>query len=362
MISKFDKYIISLFLKYTIVVQIVVGVISLLASAAMHTDLIDKYKVGIVEVLIFDMMKIPYLLYTTMPMSIVISTMLVILTLIKNNELMAYVSLGGKIRNLIQPFLISGVVVALLLVLTANTINPKVMYMREKYAAEIIYKKEMDIRPSLTNIWMKLHGNKFIHITALDPDKMEFHYVTEYTLNDKLQVESIETYNSAKKDGDKWKLFNQKKYDMMNVPKKTYDVRNITMTKPIFDELSKMPFLKPQFVSIGDIYKVAEVMKNQNVNTSKYMLQIYKIFAHAISVLVIILVIFPLCVDFNRNHSYIKAAAKSLGVGFAFWMSVASCSSLGKNGVLSPFMSSFLPIILFACLAVYIIYRREHAM
>jgi lipopolysaccharide export system permease protein len=344
------------------VVQVVVGMISLLANAAMHTDMMDKYSVSIGDILMFDMMKVPYLLYTTMPMSIVISTMLVMLTLIKNNELVAYVALGGKIRNLIQPFLLAGFLVSLLLILTANTINPKVMYMREKFAAERIYKKDIDIRPSLTNIWMKLQGNKFIHITALDPDKMEFHYVTEYTLNDNLQVESIETYNSAKRDGDKWKLFNQKKYDMMYVPKKTYDVRNLTTEKPIFDELSTMPFLKPQFVSIVDIYKVAEVMKNQNVNTSKYMMQIYKIFAHAISVLVIITVIFPLCVDFNRNHSYIKVAAKSLLVGFAFWMSVASCASLGKNGVLSPFMSSFLPIIMFAGLAVYIIYRREHAM
>jgi len=360
--GKFDKYIIALFLKYTVVVQVVVAVISLLANAAMHTDLVDKYQVTLWQVIVYDFMKVPYLLYTTMPMSIVISTMLVMLTLIKNNELVAFVSLGGKIRDLIMPFFYSGIVVSLLLILMANTINPKVMYMREKYAAEIIYKKEIDVRPSLTNIWMKLKGNRFIHITALDPEKMEFHYVTEYTLNDKLQVESIETYNSAKRAGDKWKLFNQKKYDMMEVPKKTYDVRNITTTKEIFDELSTMPFLKPQYVSIGDIYKVAEVMKNQKVNTSKYMMQIYKIFAHAISVLVIILVIFPLCVDFNRNHSYIKVAAKSLLVGFAFWMTVASCSSLGKNGVLSPFMSSFVPIILFSAIAIYIVYRREHAM
>lgn len=362
MITLFDRYIIKLFLKYTVVVQFFIAIISLLANTAMHTKMVDKFNASFTSIMVFDTLKIPYLLYSTMPMSIVISTMMVMIILIKNNELIAYVSLGGKVRNLIRPFMAAGLVVSISLIFMANTLNPKIMYIRAKYSAKHIYKKaDLDIRPNLIDIWMKLHDNDFIHILNVDPVKMEFDYVTEYHMNKDAQVDSIETYNSAKKHGKQWQLFNQKRYIMSPIPKKIYEKRNVITDKPIFDELSKMPFLKPQYVSISDIYKVADIMKNQSVNTDKYYSQIYKIFAHAISVLVLILTIFPLCINFSRNHSYIKVAAKSISMGFGYWMLMASCGSLGKTGVLNPFMSNFLPIFIYAGLAAFLIYRREHA-
>lgn len=362
MITLFDKYIIKLFLKYTIVVQFFIGVISLLASTALHTKMVDKFNASFINIMVFDILKIPYLLYSTMPMSIVVSTMMVMIILIKNNELIAYVSLGGKVRNLIRPFLAGGLVVAVFLIFMANTLNPKIMYFRAQYSAKHIYKKaDLDIRPNLIDIWLKMHGNNFIHILNVDPVKMEFDYVTEYHMNKDLQVESIETYNSAKPHGKQWRIFNQKKYIMSPIPKKVSENRNMITNKPVFDELSKMPFLKPQYVSISDIFKVADIMNKQSINTDKYYSQIYKIFAHAASVIVIIMTIFPLCINFNRNHSYIKVAAKSISVGFGYWMLMASCLSLGKTGVLTPFLSNFVPILIYAALAAFLIYRREHA-
>lgn len=361
MISKFNKYIITLFIKYTLVIQIFIGIITLLANTAMHTKMSDRYNAPFLDILLYDLLKVPYLLYSTMPMSIVFSTMFVMITIVKNNELLAYVSLGGRIRNFILPFITGGAVVAIFLIIAANYINPKVMYFRESYAAQHIFKRKVEIRPNLTDIWMKLQDNKFIHITAVDPDKMEFHYVTEYTLDSNLKILSIEIYNSAKQEGDKWRIFNQKIYTMNPIPQKTSQKRDTVTDKPIFDELSEMPFLRPQYVSITDIYKIAEIMKNQNMRTTKYDMQIYKIFAHALSVIVIIMTIFPLCINFNRNQSYIKVAVYSVSMGFGYWMLVASCLSLGKNSVLGPFMANFFPIILFSGIAAYLIYRREHA-
>jgi lipopolysaccharide export system permease protein len=108
--------------------------------------------------------------------------------------------------------------------------------------------------------------------------------------------------------------------------------------------------------------KTSEIMKRQDLNTAKYDLQLYKSYAHAISVPVIILVIFPLCIGFNRNHSYIMVASKSLFTGFAYWMTMASFQSLGKTGLFSPLAANFIPLGIFMVLALVLIYRREHAL
>ncbi len=105
--------------------------------------MLNEYNITFYTLIIYDVMKIPYLLYTTMPMTIVVSTMLVMVSLLKSNELLAYVSLGGKIRNMALPFFISGFILAGLLYYAADTINPKTMLKREKYAYEHIKKEEI---------------------------------------------------------------------------------------------------------------------------------------------------------------------------------------------------------------------------
>jgi lipopolysaccharide export system permease protein len=170
MISKFNLYIIKLFAKYTIIVQIFVAIISLVANTFQHTKYLSEYNITFTTLLIFDFLKTPYLLYSTMPMTIVISTMFVMITLLKNNELLAYVSLGGKIRNLAVPFIIGGALMSVLLFVMADSLNPKVMFEREKFASEHIRKKRFVIQGKLTDLWLKENDRTFVSIGIMDPE------------------------------------------------------------------------------------------------------------------------------------------------------------------------------------------------
>ncbi len=131
--------------------------------------MLNEYNITFYTLIIYDVMKIPYLLYTTMPMTIVVSTMLVMVSLLKSNELLAYVSLGGKIRNMALPFFISGFILAGLLYYAADTINPKTMLKREKYAYEHIKKKKFRASGKLTDLWLKETDDVFLNIDFMDP-------------------------------------------------------------------------------------------------------------------------------------------------------------------------------------------------
>lgn len=360
--SKFNIYIIKLFVKYTITVQLFVAIISLIANTFQHTKMLSEYSISFATLLMYDSMKIPYLLYTTMPMTIVISTMLVIVTLLKNNELTAYVALGGKIRSLAYPFLISGILLSGLLYFSADVINPKIMLKREKFAFENIKKKKFNLSGKLTDMWLKESDNKFVNISVMDPVSEKIVGIREYILNDDFQVDSIITYDSASRTDTGWIEKNRNTYTMSPVPKLTESSDVRTEERELFDELTSLPVLSPKYLSISEMKRTSEIMKKQDINTAKYDLQLYGTYAHVVSVLVIILVIFPLCIGFNRNHSHIAVASKSIFTGFGYWLLMASLKSLGKTGLLSPFTANFLPIGLFIILAVVLIYRRERAL
>jgi len=360
--NKFNKYIIALFIKFTLIVQVFVGIISLIANTFQHTKMLNEYDITFFTLLMYDTMKIPYLLYTTMPMTIVVSTMLVMVTLLKNNELLAYVSLGGKIRNLALPFFLSGMIISGLLYFAADYINPKVMLEREKFSYKYIKKRDFNITGKLTDLWLKETEDRFVNISVMDPVQKTILNITEYHLDDSFQVDTITSYDSASYNGSQWVLKNVKEYVMDPVPALSRSESEITQTRKLFDEMTSLPVLKPQYLSLKEIKRIAGILKKQNLNTAKYQLQMYKTYAHALSVIVIILVIFPLCIGFSRNHSYVAVASKSLFTGFAYWIAMASAQSLGKTGLFSPFAASFLPIGIFVVLSAVLIYRRERAL
>lgn len=359
--TKFNKYIIKLFIKYIFVVQVFVGIITLVANTFQHTKMLSEYGISFYTLLIYDLMKVPYLLYTTMPMTIVVSTMLVMVTLLKNNELLAYVSLGGKIRSLVTPFLLSGLVLAGVLYFAADYINPKVMLEREKFSFENIKKKTFNISGKLTDLWLKETDSSFINISLMDPAQRQLLNVTEYHLNDDFQVGEIVTYDSATAEGDEWVISNYRLYEMYPVPTRSKSIDSFSEKRELFDELTSLPVLKPQYLSLKEIKRISAIMKKQDLNAAKYELQLYKSYAHAASVVVIILVIFPLCIGFSRNHSYISVASKSLFTGFAYWLIMASFQSLGKTGLFGPAAANFIPVAAFMLLSAVLIYRRERA-
>jgi len=344
------------------VVQVFVAIISLIANTFQHTKMLEEYDISFFTLVMYDLMKTPYLLYSTMPLTIVISTMLVMVTLLKSNELLAYVSLGGQIRRIAIPFVISGAIVAGVLYISADLLVPKVMLAREKYSYKHIKKRTFTVSSKLTDMWLKENDSKFINISLMDPMQKQIYGVTEYNLDDKFQVDSIVKYDSAIFKEDKWIINNIKTFTMTPVPMLQNTQNELKQDRELFDELTSLPTLKPQYLSLKEVRRIASVLRKQNLNAAKYELQLYKHYSHAISVIVIVLVIFPLCIGFSRNHSYMAVASKSLFTGFAYWMMQASLISLGKTGVMSPVFSCFAPIALFMVLAAVLIFRRERAL
>jgi len=359
MISKFNLYVVKLFAKYTVIVQLFVAVISLIANTFQHTKYLTEYNISFLTLVAYDLLKTPYLLYSTMPITIVIATMFVMITLLKSNELLAYVSLGGKIRNLAIPFVTGGVALALIMVFMANSLNPKVMYIREKFSSENIKKKKFVIKGKLTDLWLKENDQKFINMGLIDSENGKIIDVTEYHINEDFNVENITQYDMAQRSDDKWTFKNVRTFKMSPVPKIIEQHEEQTFKRELFDELTSLPVMKPKYLSIAEIRRIKDIMKRQNLSATKYEIQLYKIYAHVLSVIVIILTIFPLCVGFGRNHSYINVAGKSILTGLGFWMLKASSFSLGKTGLLNPFISNFLPIIVFTIIATLLIYSRE---
>ncbi|WP_022850064.1 LptF/LptG family permease [Limisalsivibrio acetivorans] len=358
--KRFHLYMLRLFIKYTLIVQVFVIILNVIANSFHHTKLMAKYDVSFYSILIFDIIKIPYSIHESMPMAMAITAMLTMVTLVRSNELLAFVTLGGKLRSLVYPFLIIGVFTSGLLVWMGDTVNPWIELERKRYETEVFDREQFVLKGKLTNTWMRSEEG-FVHFELIDPIDKSFRGVSRYRLDNSFEIDRLERIESVTPSGDKWKLENIEIFSLVPVPELVEQIDVAVEDNPMFSDLADLPVNQPKFLSIAELGRIIDILENQGLDASKYKLMLYKNFSHALSVIIILLLVFPLSVNYSRHRSYVLSAVYSLSAAFGYWVIMGSAQSIAKTGVVSPLVASITPHILFAGLAFYLIYSRERS-
>jgi lipopolysaccharide export system permease protein len=323
-------------------------------------DMIKKYDASILNIFYFEIIKVPQAIYDTLPITIVAATLFVMITLIKQNELVAFVSIGGKIRNIAIPFLLVGVVLSILLFILSEKINPKIELARERYKTEKIKKKHFVERNKLRNLWIKSENRTFINVNIIDPIGKRFRGLKEYYLDKDYKLYKIlEVAEGIYKGDKKWEFHNEKIYDLNPVPTLSSSKVMLVTKNSTLTGLINLPGDNHKYLNAEDFKVIIDLYKEKGLNVDKYLLYYYKMFAHPLSILVLIISVLPMSITLSRHHSYIKIASSALATGFAYWILNATLFSLSKTGIVSPFVANFLPHILLTIFAIFYTVKRE---
>ncbi len=356
----FQKYVLKNFLKYIFVVGLFVTLMSLISSTMGESKDLSQYYYSMIDFVILQIYAIALNLNVTMPAITTIAAVIVIITLMRTNELLAYVSLGGTITKLAIPFVIVGVFVSSLMMFWEYEVIPNVRVAREELRANM-QGRSYNRTATYVNIWMMESGNKLIHINFIDMIGGIINGVTEYYINDKYEIAKIDKIASAKKKGDLWEISSRNSTDIsINPPIVTESQQGALIHNDLWDDLMKVAVVEVRALSPTQLNTLSNIMANHGMNTNQYDMLFYSKYANAISVIVLLILTFPIAINFSRNYSVVKNAAVTLVLGLTFWVFQASSLSIGNTGLLSPFMANFLPIFVFIGVSAFIIYMREY--
>ncbi|TYB32401.1 MAG: LptF/LptG family permease [Flexistipes sinusarabici] len=356
----FNRYLIKLFFRKLIFVQLFILVIYTSFLVLQHTEYIGEYGSSVLEILIFDLMKTPYSLYQTMPVAVIAATIFTVLAMVKNHEILAYVSLGGRIRNIAAVFFGAGLVVGIFLFFIGEYVNPKIEYARDKYEKEAIEGKEYNPLGELYDLWVKESDNRFINVSVVDPVDKVLVNVVEYFYNSEGKIVKIVDFDRGIYNGSEWILKDYKVYDTRNIPKMVDNVSSKAVKSEAYNNIVSIINSNPKLLTLDELNRLIGLYRSKGLNADKYKLLFYNKFAHPLSIIVLILLIVPLTISFSRQHSYITLAARAMFAGFGFWLAVASCESMGRAGIITPFLANFIPHIIFSVLIVFMFYKKEY--
>ena len=403
-----ERYILKENFKPFVVSLFVATFVMLLDKIIDLLNLIIDKKLDFVTIISVFGLSLPFMLALSVPMAILLASIMSFGRLSVDNELVAFKSCGINIYTLMRPTVIAALLVSIFMVFFNNAILPETnhmlknlmikanyrrpvtaivpgtfttlkkytIYVKERVDEELsgilIYSRESTKFPQTIsaergNIFLSNGGNSLKAVlyngqmherNPKEPDKYQVSQFKKFTLN---LPDLGYKMNEASSDyrGDR-ELSSRAMMDIISGKKEEIIVLNESTEKL----LNKIEKLKEDTLSIirkKDLKKNTnslkikkDKIKTLEADIRKYEVEVHKKYAIAFACLIFVLIGAP-----------VGMMTKTTGVGMAFSVSAFvfliyyGCLTLGEEladkGVISPFLAMWIANIIFSIIGVYII-------
>ncbi|MCX8084803.1 MAG: LptF/LptG family permease [Calditerrivibrio sp.] len=359
--KRFNKYFLLLLLKNFIISQTFIYFLYMFFMFFTQSKMIARYGASFKDILIYDIIKSPVFLEHTLPISFILSVVFTFIILIRTSEITAYVSIGGNLFSLIRMLFLSSLFISFAMFLLTDFIVPVSQMKSNEYKAKYIEKKEEVKVSSLNNIWFR-DGNNFIQIGTVDIINQKIFDVKFIEISQNGEITKVKFI--AQGDflkNNLWEFKNYKEINTSDDPKVTANISKLQIENELFTKILNYSSISlPKELTIQQLKKIIKFYKSKGLDYSKHLRFYYNKFANIFNVIILLITIIPYIVDISRGFSYIKIATNGILVIFSFYILQSTFISLGKSGVLSPFLSNFLTYFIFIFVAIYGYYKKKN--
>ena len=365
--STISLYVIKLFLKNIFIALLLVIMMLFLSAAYGAVGSLAGYDYTIIQFIIFTFYAALLDINKVIPISIALSVMMTILMLMRSNEMLAYITIGGSIVKLSIPFLVIGILISGVMIVMEYKVVPVAKTKKEVWRGIVKGYKTNNIVTGFNNTWFVGHDKVITNIGFVSITDKKVYNVVEYML-DNNSIRNIVKIGviSKKEDGEnkgQWVADSITVHNIStNPPKITHiDSRVLREGTSIWDQMVSLSTTNEKALTPKELYTMIQISKSKGINSSSYEINLYYKLASALSVIVLVLFLFPISIDFSRNYSIVKNATITFSFALVFIISQTIGKALGDKGALSPITATFGPLILFLILSVFLIYSRSRA-
>ena len=366
--NKFYLYTIKLLLKNLFIVALLILMILLLSSFYGIVTTLSGYNHTMKDVFVISFITSLVDINKVVPMITALAVMVTMLVLMRSNEMLAYMTIGGSIGKLVFPFLIVGIAISSLM-----------MYIEYKVVSEARLSKDNELRRikngKITNsvtgfndTWFVDHDEGITNIGFVSITDKKVYNVTEYFLDNNsvkyiVNIEVISKKEVAENNEGQWVAENITVNNISKNPPEITHIKERVLREgtSIWDQMVSLSTTNIKALTPKELYTIVQISKSKGINSSAYEISLYYKIASALSVIILVLFLFPISINFSRNFSIVKNATITFSLALIFILSQNIGRALGDKGALSPFTATFGPLILFLILSIILIYSRSRA-
>jgi len=306
--------------------------------------------------LIFEyiLYRIPVVIFQwILPYAVLLATLLTLGTLSRNSEITAMKAGGISLYRITFPLLFITLLISFCSFLGNEYLVPYTDQ-RAQYLSDVKVRK---VKPSSFfknyKIWYRSDQHIY-NIRLVDPQKKVLEGFTFYQFNNHFQCTQRVDAREAKWVDGKWKFYEGA---IRNFDEKG----SIQMTSfkemdfPLTENWESFQTIERQSseMSYAELRTYIQKIQSAGYDATRYLVDLYAKYSYPLLNLIMVLIGIPFSLKTSRSGGVAISIGISVLIGFAYGVTFYVFLSFGKSGILSPFLSSWIPTLLFALAGIF---------
>jgi lipopolysaccharide export system permease protein len=317
-------------------------------------DLFIKNKAPFHLIFLYLLYKIPEVIFQwTLPYGVLLATLLTLGMFSRHSEVTAMKAGGVSLYRITSPLFIIALFISLCAFLGNEFLVPNTNQ-KVRYLLSVQLRKE-PLSSFFKNykIWYRSDHHVF-NIQMLDPKQKALKGFTLYDLEDNFRCKQRIDARDAKWINGTWKFHDGAVRDFDEKGSiQTTLFRDLELFLPETWESFQGIERQSREMSYSELRTYIQKIQSAGYDSTRYLVDLYAKLSYPFLNLIMILIGVPFALKTGRSGGVALSIGISVMIGFAYGVTFYIFLSFGKSGVLSPFLSSWIPTILFGLAGVF---------
>lgn len=359
---RLDRYIVREFLRTFFIIFFSFAVVFIVIDVIDNLPRLLRAGASLDQALLYYLLRIPYLVVLTSPVTVLLSGLFMMNSLAKHNETVAIRAAGISIKRAMLPLFGVGLVISLCVAAMGEYLLP----FAETTRSELYNVKIKGEQPEDQMLKARIHyqgsGNDFYYFGFFDGYKNTLRIIDKTQIDfETKEISERITATSANWDGDKWIL-------------QDCDIRRFVDGRQVYATFlpsTDMPILEvePQdFVRITkktlalnflELWDYIGRIQKLGEDASREIVDLHMKISYPLTNLIVIFFFIPIATANTRSKGRGWVFMLGLLVCFSYLIVVRVSQSLGYNNLIPPVWAAWAPNLAFSLLGFAFLYKAE---
>ena len=359
MLKLADRYIIKMFLSRVFLLLIIFNVIFLLVDVVEHLDYIIESDISSSQMYLYYTYALPWYTSLGFPMALLLGVVFTTGILQKNNELTAIKAAGISIKRITVSLLLMGIAFCFISFYFENIIVSHFLEKRHDLGSEHNLVRVRHKNNS-KNIFRQESKNKILGINNYSYREEKGRNIFIQTFNNNNLVSRFDTKEMS------WNKINK------NWEVKKFLIREWLNDSLIYKEYTQdttlnlnfgptdltQSLIKPEEMNYWELKDFVKKINKFGINEPKWAVNMH--FKTAFACTSFLMILFGISLSIRKPRSNIAVGVGlSISVIFIYYAAIMTGRSIGYKGGLDPFISVWLPNIIFFIYGTFLLYKTR---
>jgi lipopolysaccharide export system permease protein len=351
-LKKLNKYLALNMLKYLMMAQFAGLVMFVTIEFLEHMDIFTDSFNSFLLSLVYILLRIPHYFNLLLPLASLISMLILLIMMVRNNEIIAARTSGISTISLMKPFIAFAFALIIFSFIIAEWIMPYAANAAEYLYRVKIKKEDSYVHFKNNRIWFK-KDNILSNIDFFDAKKDTITGLTIIELADDFTIKKrIDAMEGTWKDSA---------WFFTTVIERAFG-DNAIQSKKVYSEMKGLIKETPAMLKVGqrnpeemgykDLLRYIHRLKREGHDVRRYLVDLHNKMAFPFINLIMVFVAFSVGLRYTKTKHIAKGILVGVCVGVLYWFIHNICLSFGYAETFPPFFAAWLSNMLFFSLGI----------